>query len=92
MPASILFTDAMALTEVSRQEEDGGTRVQFDGALNEHWTIGPKVHGGAMLALCAKAARIVIERSDSGKQPGGQQRGDSASEWAGFAASMIIAR
>jgi hypothetical protein len=46
---STLFTDAMALTAVS----DG----VFDGALNEHWTIGPKVHGGAMLALCANAAR-----------------------------------
>ena len=29
----------------------------YDGELNEHWTIGPKVHGGAMLALCANAAR-----------------------------------
>src|SRR5664279_5849496 len=29
----------------------------FSGLLNEHWTIGEKVHGGAMLALCAKAAR-----------------------------------
>jgi acyl-coenzyme A thioesterase PaaI-like protein len=28
----------------------------YDGELNEHWTIGPKVHGGAMLALCANAA------------------------------------
>jgi hypothetical protein len=39
----------MALTPVA----DG----VFDGELNEHWTIGPKVHGGAMLALCANAAR-----------------------------------
>ena len=23
----------------------------YDGELNEHWTIGPKVHGRAMLAL-----------------------------------------
>jgi len=30
---------------------------EFDGNLNEHWTIGPKVHGGVMVALCAKAAR-----------------------------------
>src|SRR5215217_7920353 len=30
----------------------------YDGVLNEHWTIGPKVHGGAMLALCANAARM----------------------------------
>ena len=44
-----LFTDAMALTQAG----DG----VYDGVLNEHWTIGPKVHGGAMLALCANAAR-----------------------------------
>ncbi|WP_422749870.1 thioesterase family protein [Mycobacterium sp. WMMD1722] len=29
---------------------------RYAGFLNEHWTIGPKVHGGSMLALCAKAA------------------------------------
>ena len=46
---STLFTDAMALTPAG----DG----MYDGELNEHWTIGPKVHGGAMLALCANAAR-----------------------------------
>lgn len=39
----------MALTPVG----DG----VYHGELNEHWTIGPKVHGGAMLALCANAAR-----------------------------------
>lgn len=50
MPGSTLFTDAMALTPAG----DGG----YDGELNEHWTIGPKVHGGAMLALCVNAARI----------------------------------
>jgi Thioesterase-like superfamily len=49
MPGSTLFTDAMALTPAG----DG----VYDGELNEHWTIGPKVHGGAMLALCANAAR-----------------------------------
>ncbi|WP_137145786.1 thioesterase family protein [Mycolicibacterium sp. CR10] len=49
MSSSTLFTDAMALTP----RGDG----VYDGVLNEHWTIGPKVHGGAMLALCANAAR-----------------------------------
>jgi acyl-coenzyme A thioesterase PaaI-like protein len=44
-----LFTAAMTLREV-----DPGV---FEGELNKHWTIGPKVHGGAMVALCAKAAR-----------------------------------
>jgi len=49
MPSSTLFSDAMALTPAG----DG----VYDGELNEHWTIGEKVHGGAMLALCANAAR-----------------------------------
>lgn len=49
MAGSTLFTDAMALTKA----DDG----VYHGELNEHWTIGPKVHGGAMLALCANAAR-----------------------------------
>src|SRR4029078_11818091 len=51
---STLFTDAMALTPAGA----GG----YEGELNEHWTIGPKVHGGAMLALCANAA--VTEHGD----------------------------
>ena len=44
-----LFTEAMTLRQV-----DPGV---FEGELNKHWTIGPKVHGGAMVALCANAAR-----------------------------------
>ena len=34
-----------------------GDAARYAGHLNEHWTIGPKIHGGVMLALCAKAAR-----------------------------------
>jgi hypothetical protein len=48
-----LFTSAMALREI---DAEGVCRV-FEGELNKLWTIGPKVHGGAMLALCANAAR-----------------------------------
>jgi acyl-coenzyme A thioesterase PaaI-like protein len=44
-----LFTAAMTLREA-------GPGL-YEGELNQHWTIGPKVHGGAMLALCANAAR-----------------------------------
>lgn len=55
MTSSPLFTDAMALTAAG----DG----VYEGVLNEHWTIGPKVHGGAMLALCANAARTEIAES-----------------------------
>jgi hypothetical protein len=39
--------------------EDG-----FSANLNEHWTIGPKIHGGVMLALCAKAAREAYAQAD----------------------------
>jgi acyl-coenzyme A thioesterase PaaI-like protein len=66
MPGSTLFTDAMALTPAG----DG----VYDGELNQHWTIGPKVHGGAMLALCANAALKEHSRGqgdDSGEQRSG---------------------
>ena len=44
----------MALT----RDELGTTACSvYEGELNKHWTIGPKVHGGAMVALCANAAR-----------------------------------
>jgi Thioesterase-like superfamily len=56
MEDSTRFSDAMVLTEVSSQ----GDVSVFDGVLNQHWTIGEKVHGGAMLALCAKAAREAL--------------------------------
>jgi len=55
MTGSTLFTHAMALTPAG----DG----VYHGELNEHWTIGPKVHGGAMLALCANAARAELGTS-----------------------------
>lgn len=53
---STRFEDAMALTLV---ESDGDTSV-YEGVLNRHWTIGEKVHGGAMLALMAKGAREAL--------------------------------
>jgi len=59
MDGSTSFGDAMKLTQVS-SEGDGGASAVFQGELNEHWTIGPKVHGGAMLALCANAARTAF--------------------------------
>jgi hypothetical protein len=51
------FSDAMALHRVG-----GGpnTEAEFEADLNENWTIGPKVHGGVMVALCAKAARVAM--------------------------------
>lgn len=53
---SVLFSDAMRL-------ESAGGGV-YHGVLDEHWTIGPKVHGGAMLALCANAARTELGTPD----------------------------
>jgi acyl-coenzyme A thioesterase PaaI-like protein len=63
-----LFTTAMALREVENTGSPGCSA--FAGELDKHWTIGPKVHGGAMLALCANAARIAHGGSlgdDSGR-------------------------
>ena len=57
-----LFTTAMTLREI----EPG----IYDGELNKHWTIGPKVHGGAMLALCAHAARTAGVGGSPGLEPG----------------------
>jgi hypothetical protein len=59
-----LFTTAMALREVDPDSPGTNGRV-FAADLNKHWTIGPKVHGGAMLALCANAARTAAGPSES---------------------------
>jgi acyl-coenzyme A thioesterase PaaI-like protein len=56
-----LFTTAMTLREIAPGV--------FEGELNEHWTIGPKVHGGAMVALCANAARTACGGQSDGLQP-----------------------
>src|SRR5947209_16861930 len=40
-----------------REIESDGVHFVYAGELNKIWTIGPKVHGGAMVALCANAAR-----------------------------------
>lgn len=58
---SALFTTAMALREV-------GSGV-YEAELDKHWTIGPKVHGGAMLALCANAARAAVGGPGTGREP-----------------------
>lgn len=61
-----LFTTAMALRPLDSDPGNPACRV-FEGELNEHWTIGPKVHGGAMVALCANAARTAY--GAAGQQP-----------------------
>lgn len=79
-----LFTAAMTLREV-------GPGV-FEGELNKHWTIGPKVHGGAMLALCANAARTACGGGQSdGFQPVLQPVAVSASFlWAPDPGPMLL--
>ena len=62
MTASPLFSHARSLQLVSKTDD---TAVS-EGNLNAHWTIGPKIHGGGMLALCAKAARSAV---DDGAEP-----------------------
>lgn len=49
------FADAMALDPVGGPVGEDVRR--FQGHLTEPWTIGPKIHGGVMVALCANAAR-----------------------------------
>ena len=56
-----LFTTAMTLREA-------GPGV-YEGELDRRWTIGPKVHGGAMLALCANAARTACGGRPAGPEP-----------------------
>jgi hypothetical protein len=46
-----LFSDVMALEALA------GQPGRYDADLNANWTIGPKPHGGVMIALCANAAR-----------------------------------
>ncbi|BBX82311.1 thioesterase family protein [Mycolicibacterium aubagnense] len=46
------FTDLITVTAV-----DAGV---FTAHIDDMWTIGPKVHGGCMMALCAAAARSSV--------------------------------
>lgn len=57
------FSDAMSLMPVDGRPGDASR--SFVGDLNEHWTIGPKIHGGVLVALCAKAAREGYGSGDS---------------------------
>lgn len=69
MPESTSFTEAMQLTPAGTAGEVAQSGVaRFTGHLNANWTIGPKVHGGMMLALCANAARTAFAPS-AGSQP-----------------------
>ena len=59
------FTRAMTLREIPA----GADGPAYAAELNEHWTIGPKVHGGVMVALCANAARMAYGDGLESEQP-----------------------
>lgn len=53
----------------------------FAAELNSHWTIGEKIHGGIMVALCAKAAQQGLQRD----------AGDCAAVPLALSASFLLA-
>jgi hypothetical protein len=63
--AATLFSHAMRLHRT--QGEAADLQSIFTGDLSPHWTIGPKIHGGVMLSLCAKAAAAAL--GEGGPQP-----------------------
>ncbi|HEY5858541.1 MAG TPA: thioesterase family protein [Aldersonia sp.] len=56
------FRDLCTLTE----RADG----RFDAHIASTWTVGPKVHGGSILAVTAAAARHVLRRQMAAEEPG----------------------
>lgn len=56
------FRDLCTLTE----RADG----RFDADIAPTWTVGPKVHGGSILAVTAAAARYVLRRQMPAEDPG----------------------
>ncbi len=60
--ASPSFSHAMKLQRAA----DGPQGPVFTGDLSPHWTIGPKIHGGVMLSLCANAAHAALATGEVG--------------------------
>ena len=58
------FNSLMTLTELSRTPDPLEPPAEdvsvYRATIADNWTIGPKVHGGTMLALCAKAAQYAL--------------------------------
>ena len=50
--------------DLNRLESMGNGR--FRATIDPIWTIGPKVHGGSMMAVCAAAARAALRDGVSG--------------------------
>ena len=60
------FSAALVLEPLG--DETADTRT-FDATLGSSWTIGPKAHGGLLLALCANAARQTVDGATPSVQP-----------------------
>lgn len=60
MTDSSPFRAATTLTALELTDSAG----IFAGSIDSTWTIGPKVHGGTMLAICAAAAKDQVGDSD----------------------------
>ncbi|BBZ00901.1 hypothetical protein MCHIJ_03380 [Mycolicibacterium chitae] len=69
MTGPATFARAMTLNPAELLDSDGDADAVFAGELNLHWTIGSKIHGGVMLALCAKAAGLAVADTDAGHAP-----------------------
>ncbi|MCV7230290.1 thioesterase family protein [Mycolicibacterium komossense] len=67
-PTSPSFTHAMTLQRATDGSDGSGGPV-FTGDLSPHWTIGPKIHGGVMLSLCAKAAHQAVTGDTGTAEP-----------------------
>lgn len=50
------FRAATSVTTIERSETEGS----YAAVIDSIWTIGPKVHGGTMLATCAAAAKAQL--------------------------------
>ncbi|MGG7103372.1 thioesterase family protein [Rhodococcus sp. 24CO] len=55
--------------DLNRLESIGNGR--FRATIDPIWTIGPKVHGGSMMAVCAAAARAALRDGASDNDSGG---------------------
>lgn len=58
------FTQVCALTELPSRSGDDATTGRYTGVIDPTWTIGPKVHGGTMVAASAAAATRWLTGSD----------------------------
>lgn len=61
------FRDLTAVTPQGGGPD--GVAGRYGAHIDPIWTIGPKVHGGCMMALCAAAARRELIRTAPGGMP-----------------------